>query len=311
MTSSGYIIEFHQETGFGLIEEETTKQVLSVHFNSFKQRSKRYLTKNNSFVGELFDFDIITKKKNENDDTDTFEAVNVRHRVLRCPIEGCSRMTAFTNKKALEDHINTRHIVKEEKQKTSPPTVVAAKKPKKERCPRPKPIVISLSGSPTTATIGRFIGKDGINLKRFERQNQVILRVVNTREAIDSIQIMVKPISRVMFDTKLLTDLLQNEWKRCIQAQKWQEESFRQRFISRMVQEQIYSPPIESDSRYTTHSSFLQTKRSKEQKLFQKWKYQQIEGCDKSLYSGLKLEKSKKKMKNHQWRVNEQLIDIF
>ena len=160
-SSSGYIIEFNRDTGFGVIEEDVTKRLLSIHKNSFKRRSKRYLQDDNQYVGELFDFDVIVKSK---DSSDTFEAINVRHRVLRCNVEGCSRVKAFTHAKALEEHILLRHTQKEKKEKSPQSSVVATQKPKKER---PKPVLISLAPytTETTSIIGRFFGKQGVNLK--------------------------------------------------------------------------------------------------------------------------------------------------
>ena len=87
-------------------DDESSKRLFRFHLYSLKKNSRRYVTKDDSsFVGELFDFDII-KRMDQGEE----EAVNIRHRVLRCTIVGCSRLKAFTNKKALNVHIESKHL---------------------------------------------------------------------------------------------------------------------------------------------------------------------------------------------------------
>jgi hypothetical protein len=64
-SSFAYINKFKRDTGFGCIQEDTTKRVLLVQFNSFKHRSERYLTDANKFIGGVFDFDTIVKQKTQ------------------------------------------------------------------------------------------------------------------------------------------------------------------------------------------------------------------------------------------------------
>lgn len=306
--SSGYITEFDHATGSGLIEEAATKRILSVHLNDIKQRSRRYLTEKNEFIGELFDFDLITKQDVNGEDT--FEAKNVRRRALYCPMKDCSRLKAFTNKKALDDHINIRHILKEEKrQSSSSSSIVVDELLKKKRHVRSKPELICLSYDTTDAVIGRFIGKQGVNIKRFEQQYQVRIQLLDKKKRSQSIQIRIKPISHATFDIESVTKQLKLQWERCTNFQKLQEQLFSQRLSFKSWRKENRSFPsseIEGDSRRAGHFKFLQTKRSKMQKLIQQSKQHQT--VEYMQYHWHKSEKPKKEMKNHQWKVNEQLL---
>ena len=293
--SLGYINEFNQETGAGLIHEATTKQILSFHLNDIKPRSRRYFTENNDFVGELFEFEII------ND-----EAKNIRHQVLYCPIEGCSRLKAFTNKKALDDHVNIRHIQKEEKRSAAAITTVVVEQPKKERRVRVKPKVISLSYNTSDAVIGRFIGKQGVNIKRIEQQHQVKIQILDRQRQFQSIQIRIKSISNATINMEAIVKQLTVDWERCINFQKLHEQVAAQRWLTRSMTRQkndIPSIEIDRDARHESHFNFLETDRSKKQKHMRQLKQH-------GLLHSHKPEKCRKDMKNHQWRVNEQLLDL-
>jgi hypothetical protein len=335
-SSSGHIIEFNRDTGVGFIEESSTKQVLLVQLCSFKQRSRRYLTNDNEFLGELFDFDIIVKQKND-DGVNTFEAVNVRHRVLKCNVEGCPRLKAFTNMKALEDHINIRHTLKKKKEETShSSSLVSAKKPKKERRSRPKPILINLASNATVATIGRFIGKQGINLKQFQQQNQVKLQLVNNQKTSNSVQISITPNAGVAFDINSISKKLKSQWEQCVRTQQVYEEIR----VNRLQRRHSFTEPIftesAKDSRYRTDLRSVHGERLKQQELQRRSRYRQTESSvriqerhsslnkeghrsaatfdkeyrQKSIFNYLQPKKTKKTMKEKQWLVNEQLQDL-
>ena len=133
MTSaSGYITEFNRETRFGYIQiqdGESSKRLLRFHLYSLKKNSTRYVTKDDStFVGELFDFDIIKRVDGAEE-----EAVNIRHRVLICPIPGCLRLKAFTNKKALNDHIESKHLTIKKVTETPSHEVVKSKRQEQKK----------------------------------------------------------------------------------------------------------------------------------------------------------------------------------
>jgi hypothetical protein len=329
-------MEFNVDTGFGFIQEDITQRVLLVQFSSFKQRSRRYLTNDNKFIGEQFDFDIIVKQKSDDDDgIDTFEAVNVKHRVLKCNVEGCARIKAFTNVKALEDHINIRHTLKKKKEETSPSPLVVAKKSKKERRPHPKQILISLPSYPTAAVIGRFIGKQGVNLKRFEQQNQVKLQLLNTQEVDNPLQIIIKPNVGVTIDIKSVIGKLESEWECCVREQQVHEKIREKQLELEESFEKEISPLFERDSRYRDNSKFLHVGQLKRQELIRR-RYRQTESsvrvqehhsslnkeghrstatCDsqyrqKSIFNYLQSKKIKKGMKEKQGLVNGQLHDL-
>jgi hypothetical protein len=126
-SASGYITEFNRETNFGYIQmqdDESNKRLFRFHLYSLKKHSTRYVTNDDSaFIGELFDFDIIQRVDGAEE-----EAINIRHRVLRCPILECSRLKAFTNKKAFNDHIESKHRRIKKVTETSSPEVVTPKR---------------------------------------------------------------------------------------------------------------------------------------------------------------------------------------
>lgn len=341
MASSGYIIEFDRESGFGLIQEDATKRILSVHRNSLKGRSSRYVKEDNQYVGELFDFDIITKPKNEGD-IDTFEAINVRHRVLKCGIEGCSRIKAFTNAKALEDHIRIRHTLKKKKEETSQPSVVIPKKPKKKRLEPPKPITVTLSSQSTLASVGRFIGKQGANLKRLQEKYKIRLQIPNSQKGSGPLEILIKPNAGSTVDIQSLTKNLKFEWERCVREQERHEQMFLQSIEERIQSKRLSKSAdrivaqAESDSRYKDNSKFSYEKQLKQQDLHRRRIHRQTEpsvrvqvrhssldreghrsaaSCSvqdrpKSIFNYFQPKYTKKSMKEKNWLLNQQLQDL-
>ncbi|CAF2613409.1 unnamed protein product [Rotaria sp. Silwood2] len=328
-SSSGHIIEFNQDNGTGFIEEDTTKQILLVHFNSFKRHSRRYVTGDKKYIGELFDFDIIVKEKTDDNGNNTSEAVNVRHRVLKCHIEECSRIKAFTNVKALEDHINIRHLTKKKERETSQSSSVLKKKSNKRRRQRPQPILVTLTNNVTDATIGRFIGKQGDNLKRIQQQNQIKLQLLNTRQAHNTLQILIKPNAGVKIDINLVRKSLKSEWERSVHEQQAHERFRVQRLDSSDSSEELTSPLLDKDSRYRADSKTQHSKQLKQRLRRQTEPSVRVQECHSSLYleghrsvatcDSVYRQKSifnyshpkiKKSMKEKQWLVNEQLQDL-
>ena len=272
-------MEFDRHTGSGLIREETTSRVLPVYYNSFKQRSKRYLTENNGFIGELFDFDVAVKHNDDNHDLDTFEAINVRHRVLKCNVEGCPRLKAFTYVKALEDHVNLRHNLKtKKKDKVESVSIpVSIKKPKKPRRSRPKPIIIRLSSSVAAAVVGRFIGKQGVNLKRLEQRFQAKLQLLDSRNVLQPVQILVKPYTSVTIDINLVDQIIRSNWKRCIAEQEEFERTYQERLqLSKDSSREQEVPEFQSDPRYRDDLKF-RLRRLKRQGYLVARRYRQTE----------------------------------
>ena len=278
-SSCGYVIEFDHSTGSGLIREERTNRVLSVHYNSFKQRSKRNLTKDNAFIGELFDFDVAVKHNGDEHGLDTFEAVNVKHRVLKCYVEECPRLKAFTNVKALEDHVNLRHNSKTTKKEevTSPSMSVLIKKSKKQRRSRPKTIIIRLSSPAAAAVVGRFIGKQGVNLKRLEQRFQAKLQLLDSRNVLQPVQVLVKPHAGVIVDLELIGKVLRSTWGRCIEEQEESDKTYQQRLqASKDSATEQEVPEFQSDPRYRDDLKF-RLRRLKRQGYLVARKYHQTQ----------------------------------
>ncbi|CAM2702846.1 unnamed protein product [Rotaria socialis] len=317
-SSSGYIIEFNRDTGLGLIQDDTTKQVLLVKFNSFKKRSRRYLTNDNDFLGELFDFDIIAKQNSDNDGIDKFEAVNVTHRVLKCNVEGCSRIKAFTNVKAFEDHINIKHILRKKKdEETSQSSAIVTNNSKKVRCPHPASIVINLSSSSTTTTI-------------------VKLQLIDAGKVYSPLQIRIQPNVGVKVDIKSVIKKLKAKWEQCLQEHESYKKILAERFKLKHTSSDRIIVEFESDPRYRTDFKFLRINRLKRQELLQRTRYRQTESsvrvqerhstinqeghrseatCDgqyrqKSSFNYSQPKKVKKSMKEKHWLLNEQLEDL-
>ena len=334
-SSCGYIIEFNQHTGSGFIQEDVTQRVLLVRSSSFKKRSKRYLTSNNSFSGELFDFDIIVRQENDNDAIHPLEAVNVRHRVLKCNIDGCPRIKAFTNAKALEDHINTRHAPRKKKEETPHSSSILTKKSEKKHPPRTKSTTVSLSFHATAAAIGRFIGKQGVNLKLFQRQNQVKIQLLNTRKAFNLLQVLIKPNVSAEIDIKSVIKRLKSEWERCVRDQQMHETIRKERMKLQHMSIKQSFPEFVSDQRYRINSTSHAT-QTKQQAMLARRRCRQTETsvrieerhsslnqeghrsaatCDsesrqKSIFNYFRPKKIKKSMKEKQWLLSEQLQEL-
>jgi hypothetical protein len=80
-----------------------------VSTSSLRKNAKKY-AKDNSFVDEIFDFDIIESTEHG------LKAINVTHRTLKCTVPNCQRLTAFSHRKALQEHIDNKHSMKKEKE---------------------------------------------------------------------------------------------------------------------------------------------------------------------------------------------------
>ncbi|CAF3715349.1 unnamed protein product [Rotaria sp. Silwood1] len=337
LSSFGHIIEFNRETGVGLIQEDTTQRVLPVHYNNFKKHSKRYLTEDKKFMGELFDFDLVVKQKSDDNGSDTWEIVSVRHRVLKCNVEGCSRIKAFTNVKALEDHINIRHTLKKKQEEiTSPSLSTSVKKSKKQRRSRPKPIIIKLSSSTAAATVGRFIGKQGVNLKRLEQLFQVKLQLLDSRKVFQSVQILIKPNTGVTINVELISKKLKSDWARCVREQEESEKTYQQqlRSLKYSFTAQLM-PEFESDSRYRDDLKF-RLRRLKREEYLGKRRCRQTESSvrvqerhsslnqeghrsaatcatelrQKSIFNYYQPKKTKNNAKEQYWLVDEDLLHL-
>ncbi|CAF1508614.1 unnamed protein product, partial [Rotaria sp. Silwood1] len=151
-----------------------------------------------TFVGELFDFDIIQHTDERQD-----EAINIRHRVLRCPTLGCSRIKAFTNRKALYEHIETT---------------------------KQKPFIVNLV-TKSAPVVGRFIGKNGVNLKQFQQANNVHLKILSKTTTISlmqnsNVQVQVK-LLKANVNADDVSKKLRLLWEKADREQKNEEENFK------------------------------------------------------------------------------------
>ena len=337
--SSGCIIEFNKNTGFGSIEENPTKRILLFHLNNVKKNAKRYLNGDGEFIGELFDFNVITRTKRDDcDETDQYEAINIRHRIVICNFEGCQRIKAFTNLKALEDHINSRHRLKKKVHETPKITVnISAKKKNEISSKMSTRTLITLTDHPTLASIGRFIGKQGINLKRFEQQNHVKLKLLDTRNISKPLQIRVMFDQNAKVNIQQLTKILKFQWDCSTLHQELQEQLYQERLRSKTEKSQTCFLHFVSDSRRKMDSRFCDAKRLQHEKLKEKRKYNQLESsirvqqrhasvnleghrsiasCDKqyrlkSIFNYFQPKKTiGMKMKEKQWLIRDQLEDL-
>ena len=336
-TSSGHILEFNRATGTGTIRDEATKRILAVQFSSFKRRSKRYLSNDNAFIGELFDFDTVVKQKsNGADDNDILEAVHVRHRVLKCTVDGCPRIKAFTNVKALEDHTHTRHASRKIKEKIYPTAPIKAKAPRKKRRALRKPELITLSDFTTAATVGLFIGKQGLNIKRIQTRNHVKLQLIETRKTHSTLQVLIRPNVGVTIDMALVVKNLKFEWERCVREQQAHVTANKARSTSEHPSSEYVFLEFEGDTRYRPTLTHRHVIRFKQQALLSKggWRqtnssvrvqerhsYLRREGnrsiatCDRELrQKSVSNQFSSSRMRNgnkeKQWLVKEQLRDL-
>ncbi|CAF0940902.1 unnamed protein product [Rotaria sordida] len=353
MTSaSGYITEFNRETNFGYIQIDNNKQLLRFHRYSLKKNSRRYVANGDStFVGELFDFDIIQRP-----DEAVEEAVNIKHRVLNCTHFGCSRIKAFTNIKALNDHIESKHCRVKKDTKTSSEEVendqiekVVVTHPKLSNKRKSKtanksarilPFIVNLPAH-SAATIGRFIGKNGVNLKRFQHENNVTLKILNSQTKStfsplqnSNIQVQMKPSNNGV-NVDLISKKIKSMWEKAVREQREEEDKYEQRLLVRQQyksqrrscnSESIY---IESDTRHST--AFVlsgdelirrRTRRRTEPTLRRQKEHStlSLEGhrcaatCDREQTRGGSAafihQKKKTNMKDKQWIVKEQLYDV-
>ncbi|CAF1365564.1 unnamed protein product [Adineta steineri] len=328
VSSSGFITEFNKETNYGYIQTQTNSQTtnerrLKFHVFNLKTNSKRYVTKEDlTFLGELFDFDII-----QHTDGTEHEAINIRHRVLMCPIAGCSRLKAFISKNILDEHIHNKHCQEKKIVETKQQTKVIVKKP--------IPFTIKLMTS-SAAVIGRFIGKNGVNLKEFQKTNHVQLKILTKTTAISLtqnpvVEIRVKPM-KINVNTDDITQKLKSLWEKSVRKQQKEENKFKQILFNRIERRSIPVKQIDfnSDTRraraFTLSGDELVRRRST--------RYGQTEAIlrKQQARSTLSLEghrcaatgdlqrggikvvyiQSKKKisMKDKQWLVKEQLYDM-
>lgn len=339
-SSSGHIIEFNSNTGSGFIQEDSTQRILPIHRKNFKKNSKRYITDDKQYVGELFDFDIVAQQKTTETDSSepTLEAINIRHRVLKCNVEGCSRIKAFTNVKALEEHIFTRHTSKKNKEATSQPSSASVNISKKKYS---QPTTITLSCNVTDAIIGRFIGKQGVNLKRYEEESHVRLKLLNTRDGLNPLKISVKPNKRTNVDIELLKKKLEFQLKLCVRDQQLLEDNLKQRLslgpircvnsmLARDLSDELCDTRYKDNVRYTRAKQLKQqefrNKRLRRQTepsirvhqgyghLFQEG-HRSMVACDsmdrlKSNFDYSHHKTTKRTMKNKQRLVNDELREL-
>jgi cold shock CspA family protein len=214
--SSGTITEFNPSLGTGFIQRQDTLERIFVSNCSLKKNAKKY-AHDNSFEDEIFDFDIIESTEHG------LEAINVAHRTLKCTVPNCQRLTAFTHRKALQEHIDSKHSLKEEKQvKTTSATKISPSKPKPPR----RHTVNLLAHSP--ATIGRFIGKQGANLKPIETKYRVKVSIVTkprpksfVLSSSPYLQVQIRSIDDLpVADLDKVTEKLKKAWQRAIREQE-------------------------------------------------------------------------------------------
>ncbi|UJR11360.1 hypothetical protein I4U23_015541 [Adineta vaga] len=253
-SSSGYITQFNEETNVGYIEtqaeDETNKRCLKFHVYSLKKNAKRYITKENvTFVGELFDFDIIQHTDGTED-----EAINIRHRILMCPIQGCPRLKAFINRKVLDEHIQSKHCQVKKIVEISSSEVVPPKLQKKTGMSiamhhswqyssslcilvkKPEAFTVKLM-TKSAAVIGRFIGKSGVNLKEFQKTNNVFLKILTQTTQLSlaqnpTVEIRLKPL-KINVNVAEVSRKLKSLWEKAVREQTQEEYRFQQSRINR------------------------------------------------------------------------------
>ncbi|CAF1084996.1 unnamed protein product [Adineta steineri] len=195
VSSSGYITEFNKETNYDYIQTQTdveiTNRRLKFHVFSLKSNAKRYVIKEDlTFLGELFDFDIIQHTDGSED-----EAINIRHRVLMCPISGCSRLKAFISKKVLDEHIQNKHC----QEKVIEKKLV--------------PFTLKLM-TKSAAVISRFIGKNGVNLKEFQKKILTKTTAISLTQN-PTVEIRVKPM-KINVNTDDISQKLKSLWDKSV-----------------------------------------------------------------------------------------------
>ncbi|CAF1352126.1 unnamed protein product [Adineta steineri] len=335
MTSaSGYITQFNKETNVGYIQtqdDETNKRCLQFHLHSLKRNSRRYVTKDNStFVNELFDFDIV-----QHEDGTIDEAVNIRHRVLKCPILGCSRIKAFTHKKALDEHIESKHcrVKKVDKMISQELLTWPSQNKQTKTTKQSRSFLIDLL-APSASVIDCFIGKNGVNLKQFEKANNVHLKIL-TKIAFNSL--LPNSIVRVqvrLFDAKVNADVVRTKlkllWERAAHKQQVHEDRSKQYFAQKRL---LTSREIDFDSDTRHARAFISADDELIRQRSTRYKQTKILLRKQKARFGWALEmhrcattedreqrgrksvivhhqKDKKSMKHKQWVMKEELYDV-
>ncbi|CAF1497256.1 unnamed protein product [Adineta ricciae] len=248
-SSSGYITEFNPETNYGLIQtdDESNKRCLKFHLYSLKKNSRRYVNEEGStFVGELFDFHIVQRLDGTED-----EAINIRHRVLMCPIPGCARLKAFTSKNSLDVHVQSKH---NQEKKSSLQVDEIKPKPPKQKAKKVEPFIMNFSTT-SAAVIGRFIGKQGVNLKEFQKEHKVALKILTSTNALvlahnPKVQIRVKPL-KVNVNVTEVNLKLKSLWEKSVREQQYEENQYqRARFNRTQIRlEPVAQVNFDSDTR--------------------------------------------------------------
>lgn len=197
------------------------------------------------------------------------------------PIDGCTRLKAFTHVKALEDHILIRHTLKKQKEESARsnpiPVPKPAKQSKKQRHVRPKPVLVTLSTVASPAVTGRFIGKEGENLKRLEQNFKIRLQVLGSRTVSQPVQIVIKPNAGATINIETVKNVLEVEWRRCAVQQASIERSYYARLQEKNAQSSS-SPQVDftKDSRYRDDTKF-RLRRAKRQLYLGRKKLRQTE----------------------------------
>ncbi|CAF4186925.1 unnamed protein product, partial [Adineta steineri] len=256
------------------------------------------------------DIIVTNEGSNTHEDGTVDEAVNIKHRVLKCPIFGCSRIKAFTHKKALDEHIETKQS---------------------------RSFLIDLL-APSASVIGRFIGKNGVNLKQFEEANNVHLKIL-TKIALNSLL----PNSAVgvqvrLFDAKVNADVVSTTlkllWERAARKQQVHEDRSKQYFAQkRLPTSREIETDFDSDTRHArafilSDDELIRQRSTRYEQtkiLLQKQKARfgwvlEMHRCAttedrqqrrrrKSVI--LHHQKDKKSMKHKQWVMKEELYDVL
>ncbi|CAF1383125.1 unnamed protein product [Adineta steineri] len=246
MTSAfGYIIEFNKQTNYGYIQkhdDESNKQIFLFHLGSLEKTSKKYINKGDStFLGKLFDFHIIKRNGGLED-----EAVNIRHHVLKYPIPQSSQLETLTNKEVSNDNIKSESSTIINLTETSSQEVINSQNKSRivtqkllqeqrrkmvNKFVKAQLFVVNLPAHSKSA-LGRFIGKKGVHLKSFERENNVSITILPKSKSYSSIQnsdvkVQLKSYNHDI-DVELVSRKLKVAWETAVVEQKQHEETIRQ-----------------------------------------------------------------------------------
>jgi hypothetical protein len=202
-----------------------------------------------------------------------------------------------------------------------------------------QPFIVNLVAH-STSTLGRFIGKNGVNLKLFQRENKVYLKIVTKLTSTIplqnlNIQVQVKPY-RDNVNVDLLREKLKLAWGRAVREQKDQDDKFqqlrllRQQNKKRRQSSSSESIDIDGDARlavaFTMSDDGLTLRRRTKRrqtgaKLRSRKRRSSLssEGhrcaatCDpqeKGEREAIVHQKKKTSMKDKQWILREQLYDV-